>query len=73
MLMLEDVRRAPGSPKDESRVGDRQCGGSNYDHGAFQHHECNLIVGEGALEAALEFGHAETGSNVDGDERDAKS
>lgn len=55
----------PVLAKYHPRVGECQDDGSYADHGAFEDHERDFVVGEVAVETALELGNAEDGADID--------
>ena len=61
-------RLCPAALEGESGVEDGQGGGGADDHDTFKDHEEDLVVGESATEALLEFGATVDGTDENGED-----
>lgn len=65
-------RRLPHvAAQDEARVEDGQDTHGDHDHGALEDHEEDLVVGQLAVEAVLQLGEPEGGTDQDGEDGEA--
>jgi hypothetical protein len=63
----------PRVAQNNARVHHREDAHGQNDHGAFEDHEGDFLVGQFPVEAFLQFGYAEGGSHEDEDRRREES
>ena len=68
-----EVRVCPMTRKRNSRMEDRQGEHGNHDHGTFEDHKGDFLVGERAVEALAEFRNTVDRTDKDGEGGDSES